>query len=106
MESNANICINLKDGSVSISGSEEFVSKNMKTVFDFVMENLNLSNEAFSKTSESVEVSTLNENNSNDLAEESEEKDKYVTAGIYHVDAESGDISILKKFRETVKPKK
>lgn len=38
MESNANICINLKDGSVSISGSEEFVSKNMKTVFDFVME--------------------------------------------------------------------
>ena len=75
MESNANICINLKDGSVSISGSEEFVSKNMKTVFDFVMENLNLSNEAFSKTSESVEVSTLNENNSNDLAEESEEKD-------------------------------
>lgn len=106
MESNANICINLKDGSVSISGSEEFVSKNMETVFDFVMENLNLPNKAFSKTSESVEGSTLNENKSNDLAEQNEEKDKYVTAGIYHVDAESGDISILKKFRETVKPKK
>ena len=77
MESNANICINLKDGSVSISGSEEFVSKNMETVFDFVMENLNLSNEAFPKTSESVEDSTSNENKSNDLAEENEEKDKY-----------------------------
>lgn len=106
MESNVNICINLKDGSVSISGSEEFVSKNMETVFDFVMENLNLSNKTFSKTPEAVETSTLNENSSNNLAEESERKDKYITAGIYHVDPESGDISILKKIPGNSKAEK
>ena len=106
MESNANICINLKDGSISISGSEEFVSKNMETVFDFVMENLNLSNKAFPKTSEAVEINTLNESKSDSSAEESEEKDKYIVAGIYHVDAESGAISILKKIPGNSKAEK
>ena len=33
---NASISINLSEGNINISGSEEFVEKNMETVFAFV----------------------------------------------------------------------
>lgn len=44
MEENKNtmISINLRDGSIVISGSEEFVEKNMTVAFDFVAKNLHV----------------------------------------------------------------
>lgn len=40
MENTATISINLREGSVVISGSEDFVEKNTKIAFDFVEKNL------------------------------------------------------------------
>lgn len=39
---NSSVSINLREGSVTISGSESFIEKNMEAAFDFVERNFSL----------------------------------------------------------------
>ena len=42
MDNHATVSINLHDGSIVISGSEDFIEKTMKVAFDFVEKNLSM----------------------------------------------------------------
>lgn len=95
---NATISINLTEGNIVISGSEDFVEKNMETVFSFV-ERANTSVYTPKKTvlskddiKEEADVITA------DINEQASDKDKYKKLGIYSVDAEDGTISIHRKI--------
>ena len=98
---NASISINLYEGNINISGSEEFVEKNMEIVFSFV-ERANGIKKA--KTKESSQVSSES-NQKSEVNVESQfddpndsDKDKYKKLGIYSVDALDGNISIHRKI--------
>lgn len=94
---NATISINLSEGNVVISGSEDFVEKNMETVFSFV-ERANTSVYTPNKTvlpkedmKKGCDVIKA------DNTDQASEKDKYKRLGIYSVDADDGTISIHRK---------
>ena len=102
---NASISINLNEGNINISGSEEFVEKNMETVFSFVKDNIKNTNiskkENKNKTTEIKEVSTnIKEKEIDDI------EDKYIKAGVYHIDSDDETISILKKIPGGTKAEK
>lgn len=100
MEENKNvsISINLGDGSITISGSETFVEKNMNSVFDFVERN----RQFVPQTTASEEDATKGDKFSTQSTlttppiENPKIGDKYIKAGVYHIGAEDGAISILK----------
>ena len=98
---NASISINLSEGNINISGSEEFVEKNMEIVFSFVERANNIkknkikeSSQAFSEPAQKVEANDKAQNDSRIATD----KDKYKKLGIYSVDAEDGTISIHRKI--------
>lgn len=96
---NANIEINLNEGNIKISGSEEFVEKNMSQVFDFV-KNTYLS---FNKSQIKQDDTSIKEASQEHFVQEIENHDKlsddkYIKAGVYHIDADDNSISILKKL--------
>lgn len=97
------ISINLYEGSISISGSEEFIEKNLKVAFDFVEKNILTCSKAVtpSDAPTAVDLSknlpitdTVNPGLAKTLTPSD---DKYIKAGVYHIDSEDGTISILKK---------
>ena len=98
------ISLNLYEGSISISGSEEFIEKNLKVVFDFVEKNIQTNSRA-TTTSDTLTVVNASKDIpiSNTVSSEhlkvsaAPSDDKYIKAGVYHIDAEDGTISILKK---------
>ena len=95
---NATISINLIEGNIVISGSEDFVEKNMETVFSFV-ERANTSVYTTNKTvlpKEDIKKET--DVIKVDNTDQSSEKDKYKKLGIYSVDSEDGTISIHRKI--------
>ena len=94
----ADIEIKLNEGSVKISGSEEFVEKNMETVFAFIKSVGSILSTTDSKVDKPLNASISvaekeqpQKENAQDFSE-----DKYVVAGVYHVDPEDESISILK----------
>lgn len=93
---NATLNINLSEGTINITGSEEFVEKNMKTVFEFVQANVTSKTSVMQGTIESEETNTTQEVVA--TLEEKTIKDKYISAGVYHVDDEDGSVSILKRI--------
>ena len=100
---NATVSINLTEGNIVISGSEEFVEKNMEIIFSFV-ERVNKSVYAPKKVAQPKE-DCRGETTISEEAITTEETtpitvDKYIKAGIYHIDSE-GSISILKKIPGT-----
>lgn len=98
---NASISINLNEGNISISGSEDFVEKNMETVFSFVERANNIKKtkmkESSQAPSESDQKASANDKFQNDSKSDTD-KDKYKKLGIYSVDAEDGTISIHRKI--------
>ena len=98
---NASISINLNDGNINISGSEEFVERNMETVFSFVERTNNIkkakTKESCQAVSEPAQKSETNYKAQDD-SEIITDKDKYKEQGIYSVDAEDGTISIHRKI--------
>lgn len=102
MEENKNtmISINLRDGSIVISGSEEFVEKNMTVAFDFVAKNLHVT-PPFATMPEvpSIAVARTTEIIAeDDMSTVTPTDNKYIRAGVYHIDSDDGTISILKKI--------
>lgn len=102
---NASISINLNEGNINISGSEEFVEKNMETVFAFVKESIKNTSipkkESKSKAPEIKDVAV-----SPAEKDDIEIEDKYIKAGVYHIDSEDETISILKKIPGNSKAEK
>jgi hypothetical protein len=94
------ISVNLNDGSIIISGSEEFVERNKKDVFEFVERNFNTSQKNRKKINTPMETSESSKEPEQVCEEiqafEEQNTDKYVQAGVYHIDSE-GSIAILKK---------
>ena len=102
---NSSISISLRDGNITISGSDTFVEKNMQAAFDFVESNLAL----FPTTPPATPVTHLSTDlpingTTTDYSAAGQksvsdaESDKYIEAGIYHIDPDDGTISILKKI--------
>lgn len=97
----ARVSINLRDGTINITGSEPFVEKNMETVFAFVertkvtiptyVSQNQLSVPLVEKTDHLSETQEI-------VPSEKDEKGKYKKLGIYSVDAEDGTISIHRKI--------
>ena len=98
---NATVSINLTEGNIVISGSEEFVEKNMETIFSFV-ERANKSVYAPKKVAQQKEdcrvETTISEEAITTEKTTPITVDKYIKAGVYHIDREDGTISILKKI--------
>ena len=98
---NATISINLSEGNIAISGSEEFVEKNMETIFSFV-ERANKSVYAPKKVAQQKEDCRVETTISEEAITAEKTSpitvDKYIKAGVYHIDGEDGTISILKKI--------
>lgn len=103
-QKNASVTVNFKDGNVIITGSEEFVEKNMNEVFSFVERTIHStgSRKTFSETKiekgDDFEVENEEEGYEN-------KDDKYIAAGVYHIDSD-GEISILKKIPGSSKAEK
>ena len=97
---NAYISINLSEGSITISGSEAFVEKNMESVFSFV-ERIPI---AITKPDvlREAEKTLLDKDTSDDRDKKdvtpSPDKDKFKKAGIYSVDPVDGTLSIHRKI--------
>jgi hypothetical protein len=98
-EQEANITVNLLENSFSISGSEAFVEKNGEKLIDFLEKYMNIKELVSTPTPnshpntqlDSVQKLSQNEKQIKDNV------DIYIKAGVYHIDAEDGTISILKK---------
>ena len=103
MDKNATVSINLHEGSIVISGSEDFIEKNMKAAFDFVEKNLSVSPAAIVAPTVVPATSSSASSPVSDAPSEPisvtpiSSDDKYIKAGVYHIDADDGTISILKK---------
>lgn len=88
-----NIQINLKEGSFSITGSEEFIERNKKELEDFMINNFNLGQSILN------ENHTINsETDSDNSISQKISEDKYIQKGIYAIDSEDGTINILKRI--------
>ncbi len=95
---NASISINLSEGSIVISGSEEFVEKNMENVFSFVEHAnqytyLTIPQKAPNTDNVKDEIVVKTDN-----VEQQTDKDKYKNLGIYSVDSENDTIYIHRKI--------
>ena len=97
---NASVSINLHEGSIVITGSEDFIEKNMKVAFDFVEKNLSAAPKAIVTSAEPTATSVLADTTSSETTNvtSASTNDKYINAGVYHIDSEDGSISILKKI--------
>ena len=105
---NSSISISLRDGNITISGSDTFVEKNMQAAFDFVERNLAL----FPTTpllrpsliflDLPINGTTTDYSAAGQKSVSDAESDKYIEAGIYHIDPDDGTISILKKSQEII----
>lgn len=98
------VSINLYEGSISISGSEEFIEKNLKVVFDYVEKNILTFPRATTTSDKLTVVDPLKNIPVTDTVSSDHPKvsatpldDKFIKAGVYHIDSEDGTISILKK---------
>lgn len=102
---NASVSINLHEGSIVIAGTEEFIEKNMKMAFDFVEKNISV----ISRTTDDYSASATFNAMVPVIAEKKESAeasnatgvsadDKYIKAGVYHIDSDDGTISILKRI--------
>ncbi|MBQ0098705.1 MAG: hypothetical protein KBS62_07250 [Oscillospiraceae bacterium] len=103
---NASISVNLSQGNIIISGSEEFVEKNMDAVFLFV-ERANKKYENHPRTDNDnslINEFTVTQKTNED--KRSSSVDKYVENGVYHVNLEDGEISILKRIPGNSKSEK
>ena len=91
---NSKIFINLKDGIFSISGSEVFIEKNIEHIKDYIKNNYN----SFCNT-EMIKVSDNTIKLSDELLvnNDSDKKQKYINAGLFHIDKEKNEIKILKR---------
>lgn len=104
MDNHATVSINLHDGSIVISGSEDFIEKTMKVAFDFVEKNLSMpatpsvltTLAATNQLEHNSKEDIVNLESNNTVLVPSD--DKYIKAGVYHIDADDGSISILKKI--------
>ena len=92
----ARITINLKEGNISIEGSEAFVENNMIKVFEFVESNVMICKSQEENASPLEESETQNPGVKTPSSSEVPDANKYLQAGIYHIDTE-GCISILKR---------
>ena len=94
---NATVNINLNEGSINISGSEEFVEKNMERIFAFVESSIGKGQRTNSKK---VEMSIKNNDfiDVNEADSFNDEREKYKKMGLYSVDDEDGTISIHRKI--------
>ncbi|MGN1305061.1 MAG: hypothetical protein ACI4YB_08505 [Oscillospiraceae bacterium] len=95
---NSSIAINLNEGNIVISGSEEFVEKNMETVFSFVER---IKGKFFTSKTPSTLLEKTNEKNTDDepiIPVQNSAKEKYKRLGIYSVDEEDNAISIHRKI--------
>lgn len=98
---NATISINLTEGNIVISGSEEFVEKNMETVFSFVERTSKseyIPNKLMQQKEDRGGETPIPEKNVITEGTAPIAIDKYIEAGVYHIDGEDGTISILKKI--------
>ncbi|MBQ6874549.1 MAG: hypothetical protein IJO24_09690 [Clostridia bacterium] len=98
---NASISINLNEGNILISGSEDFVEKNMESIFAFVERNNKYKSTLSQKQNLPISDSQKETPISGKSFEEENNSivtDKYIKSGVYHVDSEDGSISILKKI--------
>lgn len=101
---NSTISINLHEGSISISGSEEFIEKNLKVAFDFVEKNILTCSKSITPSDTPTFVNPSKNLPISDIVSSEFTKeppipsdDKYIKAGVYHIDSDDGTISILKK---------
>ena len=99
---NASIAINLNEGTITMTGSEAFVEKNMEKVFSFVEKTRGVLShvEALTETASKpmVDATKLSQETPEIITPETARKDKYKKLGIYSVDAEDGTISIHRKI--------
>ena len=96
---NATVSINLHEGSIVITGSEDFIEKNMQIAFDFVEKNLSATPKVVTAPVAAVPSNNLLDTTSKQVdMVPALDSDKYINAGVYHVDSEDGSISILKKI--------
>ena len=102
---NSSISISLRDGNITISGSEAFVEKNMQVAFDFVERNLAVfpisppaAPVAHPSTDVPVNGTSADAGVADHESVSATESDKYIKAGVYHIDPDDGTISILKKI--------
>ncbi len=93
-ENNACITVSLVDGSITITGSEDFIEKNKEDVFNFVERNIQNKNKHKMNKDEPIEISA---DDSTKGAPNIDVVDKYITNGVYHIDPDDKAISILKK---------
>lgn len=106
---NTHIEINLNDGSIMISGREEFVEKNMSVIFEFVEKNACLALKGKSSAkgeSERADSEQGHEHTKSGDLKPVKSDDKYIQAGVYHIDSEDGTIAILKKIPGNSKSEK
>ena len=103
---NASISINLNEGNILISGPEEFVEKNMEKVFSFVERTgcLRFSEKTVAEISTDKGCTTKCTDAKSEIV--NPDADKYIRAGVYHIDTEDGKISILKKIPGNSKAEK
>lgn len=104
MDNTATVSINLHEGSIVISGSEDFIEKNMKAAFDFVEKNLSVAPTVINAPAVPAVANPLTSFPIANTAmpepanvTSASSDDKYIKAGVYHIDADDGTISILKK---------
>ncbi len=103
---NASISINLGEGNILISGSEEFVEKNMEKVFSFIERTKGTNFTKKAETAPSKDEYIPTEFNYTQPESLNSNTDKYIKAGVYHIDADDGNISILKKIPGNSKAEK
>ena len=101
MEDNrlASVEINLEAKKILIQGSEEFVEKNMQSVFSFVGKIAKVGDD-FSKSDNAGQGNLKSDTNTSDVRDNCTDAhiEKCISAGVIHVDPEDGGISILKRI--------
>lgn len=96
---NASVLINLREGSVEISGSESFVEKNMEVVFAFVEKTIKHRKEEPQNQLDADEpLKQMDPIEEEALEVPKEDKNKYKKLGIYSVDEVDGILSIHRKI--------
>ncbi|MBR3206570.1 MAG: hypothetical protein IKF58_09195, partial [Bacillus sp. (in: Bacteria)] len=91
------INVNLREGSFSINGSEEFIEKHMNDVFGFVEKSIGSATPPI-KTTKAIEVATeTTKPNANPSTNTEDRLQKYIDGGALHIDSD-GNVSILGKI--------
>lgn len=88
---NYNITVNYSEGSFSITGSEEFIEKTKNEINEMLLK-------VYVKKQKIEEViAASKEENSNNITIASKSNEKYINKGIFNIDTDDGEITILKK---------